>query len=111
MNYQVSYSAKSLEDLKSLYEYIVFVLLAPDTAKKQAQRIMDNISSLSFMPQRYKIYEESPWDKMCLRCFRVDNYMIYYLIFSDIQMVYVVRVIYGGRDIRTQLQEIPIDDF
>ena len=40
MNYGVSYSAEARQDLRDIYEYIAYELLAPETAAGQTERIM-----------------------------------------------------------------------
>jgi toxin ParE1/3/4 len=42
---------------------------------------------------------------MGLRFFPVDNYLVFYLPKETDKMVYIVRIMYGGRDIRKQLRE------
>ena len=39
MTYSIIYSAQAKRDLRSIYEYIAFKLLAPDAAGRLAQRI------------------------------------------------------------------------
>lgn len=46
MIYKIEYSKNSLKDLKAIYEYIAFELLAPITASNQVNRIMKEISFL-----------------------------------------------------------------
>ena len=97
MSWKIKYSAQALDDLKTVYEYIAFELLVPDTAKNQVNRIMQSINSLVEMPMMYRIYE---------RVFPVDNYIVLYLPKEELKTVNIVRIIYGGRDVRKQLDEI-----
>lgn len=69
MSWNVFYSSKAQDDLKAIYEYIAFELLAPDTASNQVKRIMKSVKSLSEMPMRYKLYDDEPWKSKKLRCF------------------------------------------
>ena len=57
---------------------------------------------------RYKLYEEEPWYSQELRYFSIDNYLVFYKVNDEIGKVYVVRIMYGGRDIRTQLNKSQI---
>lgn len=50
MNYTVNYSEKARLDLRSIYEYIAYELLVPDTASKQIGKIIKSIRSLEKMP-------------------------------------------------------------
>ena len=106
MSWKIKYSAQALDDLKTVYEYIAFELLVPDTAKNQVNIIMQSINSLDEMPMMYRIYEEKPWRSKGLRVFPVDNYIVLYLPKEELKTVNIVRIIYGGRDVRKQLDEI-----
>lgn len=101
--YRIKYSESALDDLKSIYEYIAFELLVPDTAVNQVNRIMKAIKTLDEMPMRHKIYEEEPWQSQGLRFFPVDNYLVLYLPKEEQKTVNIVRIIYSGRDVTVQL--------
>lgn len=40
-----------------------------------------------------------------LRFFPVDNYLVFYKIDEETEMVYVVRIMYSGRDIHKLLRQ------
>ncbi len=108
MSWNVTYTAGARRDLRNLYEYIATDLCSPDTAADQAGRIMKEIRSLDEMPMRYRLYDEEPWHSQGLRFFPVDNYLVFYLPRESDNTVYIVRIMYGGRDIRRQLKETKI---
>lgn len=105
MSWNVFYSSKAQDDLKAIYEYIAFELLAPDTASNQVKRIMKSVKLLSEMPMRYKLYDDEPWKSKKLRCFSVNNYLVFFIPKEEEKAVNIVRIIYGGRDITQQLEE------
>lgn len=78
-------------------------MLVPDTAKKQAARIMNEIQGLSELPYRHKIYTGEPWKSQGMRYFSVDNYLVFYIVNEQTQIVYILRIMYGGRDISNHL--------
>ena len=106
MTYNIVYSAQAKRDLRSIYEYIAFKLLAPETAGKQARRIMNEVLNLNEMPMRYKLYDEEPWSSYGLRVFPIGSYLVFYLVIEQLNVVNIVRIMYGGRDIKNQLDEI-----
>ena len=57
MIFDVSYSAEARQDLRDIYEYIAYELLVPETAARQAERIMKAARSLEQIPMRYRLYE------------------------------------------------------
>ena len=42
---------------------------------------------------------------MGIRSFPVGNYLVFYKVDNENRRVYVMRIMYGGRNIRQQLQE------
>ena len=73
--------------------------------KKKCSGIMKEIRVLDEMPLRFRLYEEEPWHSEGLRFFSVDNYLVFYLPDETKNTVSIVRIMYGGRDIRRQLSE------
>lgn len=109
MSFEVRYAARARQDLRNIYEYIAYDLLVPETAARQAQRIMKEIGTLNEMPMRYRLYDDEPWHSQGIRFFPVDNYLVFYLPDETQNTVYIVRIIYGGRDIRKKLEETVVE--
>ncbi len=105
MIYDVVYSAESRQDLRNIYEYIAYELLVPEIAASQVDRIMKAARSLEQMPMRYTCYEEEPWHSQGLRFLPLDNYVIFYLPDETTSVVNIIRIMYGGRDVKRQLSE------
>ena len=105
MTFNIVYSAQAKRDLRSIYEYIAFKLLAPKSAGKQAQRIMNEVLNLNEMPMRFKLYGEEPWSSYGLRVFPIGNYLVFYIVLEQKNVVNIVRIMFGGRDINEQLKE------
>ena len=101
--YEVIISDHADEDLREIYEYIAFELCSPGNAIGQLERIEKAICKLETSPEKHRIYEEEPWRDYNLRVLPVDNYCIFYIPDNDTLKVTVIRVIYEGRDIKTQL--------
>ena len=78
-------------------------------AAEQAGRIMERIRCLSEMPMRYRLYGDEPWHSRGLRFFSIDNYFVFYLSEENDNIVYIVRIMYSGRDVRRQLKETKIE--
>ena len=109
MSSEVIYSARARQDLRNIYEYISYDLLVPETATRQTRRIMEEIRSLDEMPMRHHLYDDEPWHSQGVRFFPVDNYLVFYLPDETKNTVYIVRIIYSGRDIKKQLSETTIE--
>lgn len=102
--YKVIYSPQAADDLKEIYSYIAFELLAPDTAKNQVNRIRKEIRSLDFMPTRFSIVDWEPWQSIKMHKVPVDNFVVFYLVDFNNLCVTIVRIVYGGRNIQSIAQ-------
>lgn len=108
MSWNVVYSAKAGQDLRNIYEYIAYQLLVPETAAGQTQRIMKAVRTLDKMPMRHQLCKDEPWFSKGVRYLPVDNYLVFYLPDETKNTVNVIRIMYGGRDVREQLSETNI---
>ena len=93
------YTAGAKKDLRNIFRYISEELLAPENAAGKTERMLDT------MPNRNRLYEEEPWHSRGLRFFPVDNYLVFYKTDDETEAVYVVRIMYGGRDVHKQLNQ------
>lgn len=105
MNYTVNISDEAAADLRAIFEYIAFELCSVQNASSQLARLEKEIYSLNQMPERYRRYDEEPWRSRGLRLMPVDNYCVFYIPNRESQTVNIVRVIYGGRDIASELEK------
>lgn len=106
MKYKIVLTKQADTDLRGIYEYIAFNLLEPETAVRQLGRIEKAILNLDEMPERFRVFEKEPWYSRGLRQMPVDNFIIFYILNAEDQIVNVIRVMYGGRDIDKQLKKI-----
>ena len=106
MIYTVQITSRAETDLREIYEYIAYELLSPPTAARQLQRLEEEILSLDQMPNRYPAYPDEPWHSRGLLVMSVDNYLVFYIPDAATQTVTVIRVMYGGRDIGSQLDTL-----
>ena len=75
----------------------------PENVSDQLDRLEACIMDLDHMPKRYRQYELEPWKSRGLRVVPVDNYLVLYIPDDDTQVVTIIHVMYGGRDVDTQL--------
>lgn len=106
MSWNVIYTEQAEHDLRNIFEYIANNLLAPNAAKNQTKRIIDAIAAPDEMPFRHQLYEKEPWYSKGMRFIPVGNYLVFFFIFESKNIVAVVRIMYGGRDIDYQLNDI-----
>ncbi len=105
MIYEIKITDQADRDIRDIYEYIAYELLASETASGQLDRIEKCIMSLDYMPERFRFYDRKPWKSRGLHIVAVDNYCVLYIIDTENRTVSIMRVMYGGRDIDTQLDQ------
>ena len=103
MTYSVEIAARAEQDLRSIYEYIAYELQSAQNATAQLSRLEESISALDHMPDRYRRYDRESWLSRGWRIMPVDHYCVFYMPDHDKKIVYITRVLYGGRDIETVL--------
>lgn len=105
MIYEIEISVQADSDLRNIYEYIAFELQSPENAVGQLDRLEESILGLNQMPERFREYENEPWHSRGLRIMPVNNYCVLYIPDAENIVVTIIRVLYGGRDIDTQLRK------
>ena len=105
MTYQITLTPEAQRDLRDIYCYIAVNLQSVQNAAGQLDRLEENILSLAKMPERFRVYDREPWRSRNLRVMPVDNYLVFYIPNHQEKTVTVFRIMYGGRDVDTQLHE------
>lgn len=106
MTFKVNITRQAEEDLRGIFEYIAYKLQSFQNAAGLLDRLEKAILSLNEMPERYRAYEKEPWHGRGLRVMPVDSYLIFYIPYRSTKTVEVIRVMYGGRDVDTQLNRL-----
>ena len=103
MTYKIDITAQAKADLRRIYDYISIDLLSPQNAIVQLSRLEESIMGLKQMPMRFRKFETEPWHSKGLRIMPVDNFVVLYIPNEDTGVVTIIRVMYGGRNIKEQL--------
>lgn len=99
--YRVEITREALTDMEQLYNHIAYVLLSPENAMGQYNRIADAILKLDEMPERFRVMDSEPEHSRGVRRMLVDNYSVFYIIEED--SVVVTDVLYTPSDIGRRL--------
>ena len=102
--FHIHYSSKALNDLRNIYAYIAFQLQAPETAKRQIERIQEKICSLDLMPEKYALVEWEPWKSQNTHRVPIDNFVIFYIVYPNIKELTILRILYGKQNIEQILK-------
>lgn len=109
MQYEVKLTPQAVEQIQETVSYISHILIEPEIARRWADLLQQEISSLNSMPARFPLTEEEPWHTYGIRKMTVKNFLVYYLIDEEKKAVTVTAVIYGRRDQLAALSEMPLD--
>lgn len=105
MNYEIQLTTEAENDLHGIFEYIAVNLQSVQNAVGQLDRLEQGIVSLNQMPERFRTYEKEPWHSRNLHIMPIDNYLVFYIPDHEKNIVTVIRVMYGSRDIEKQLNQ------
>ncbi len=103
VKYNVKITKEAMSDLEELYNYISYVLLAPENAIVQYNRITDKILKLENLPERYKLIESEVINVKGVRRMPVDNFSVFYIIKGD--DVIIIKILYSASNIEIRLKK------
>ena len=94
MSYTIHITATAERDLLKAADYIEFCLKNPDAADHLLDTADEQISSLAEMPQRYQLVDDPVLSSWGIRFIKVNNYLAFYTIDENKQLVIIVRFLY-----------------
>jgi len=110
MTYDVKTTKQARHDMETLFKHIAETLMEPVIAEKQYTRIETAVYSLDQMPERFRQYEKEPWRSRNLRVMPVDNYIVFYTVDNEKQVVMVIRIMHGRRNTEKELDDVAQQD-
>ncbi len=94
MNYNIHITSTAERDITNAADYIEFVLKNPDAADNLLELTEKQINSLSEMPDRFHIVDDAILASWGIRFIIVNNYLAFYIVDNEHQLVIVVRFLY-----------------
>ncbi|MGN1301704.1 MAG: type II toxin-antitoxin system RelE/ParE family toxin [Clostridia bacterium] len=98
IKYELILTDRAKHDLEDIYEYIAKSLMAEKAAEKLINKFEKNILRLENMPESCSIIEEFEERKKQYRKLIINNYVAIYRIDEENKKVYIIRIVYGGRN-------------
>lgn len=98
IKYELILTDRAKYDLEDIYEYIAKSLMVEKTAENLINKIERNILRLETMPESCSIIEEFEERKKQYRKLIINNYVAIYRIDEENKKVYIIRIVYGGRN-------------
>lgn len=97
--YEVELLEKAYRDLDDIYTYIASEFLAPETARKQLNRLKEAILGLAAFPNSHQDRLVGFYANKGYKQLLIDNYIAIFRVDEDKKKVYVITIQYVGRDL------------
>lgn len=104
--YRVEITKYAKNQMRDIARYVKLKLKNPDAAKLLLHDLKKAIVSLVNMPQRIPLTEEEIWREQGIYKMPVKNYLVYFWIDENKNIVYVTAVIYNKREQKRQLSKM-----
>ena len=109
MSYQVHITDVAEHDIMSAADYIEFTLKNPDAADNLLDRISEQIHLLTELPQKFHLVDDPVLANWGIRFVIINNYLAFYTIDEEKQIVFIVRFLYHKSNWISILQQgIPL---
>ncbi len=108
MNYEIHITGKAEQDLTEAADYIEFTLLNPKAAADLLDKVDEEISKLTNMPEKFKTVDDPVLAAWGIRLNVINNYLAFYLIDEKSKTVHIVRFLYEKRNWISILGSKPI---
>ena len=105
-NYQYHFTKKAISDLDEILSYISVKLSNPDAASSFLKDVQTVIASICSLPKIGRIVDNEFLPNREIRKSLVGNYVLYYLPDTEEKSIYVLRILYGRRNLDELVREI-----
>lgn len=104
MSYQICITATAECDIVSALDYIEYSLKNPATADNLLSAITKQLSALADFPQKCKVVDDLLLAFWGIRFVTINNYLAFYVIDEEKQIVNIVRFLYRKGNWKSILQ-------
>ena len=101
--YEVIITERAKQELREIYDYISKSLMEENTANKLIDKIENDLLQLETIPEGFSIIENYLKKDSEYRRLPINNYVAIYRVDKKGRKVYIVRIIYGGRNYLNEL--------
>jgi len=105
-NYRYHFTKKAKSDLEEILSYISIELSNPEAAASFLKDLLAVIASICSVPKIGSIVENEFLPDREIRKSLVGNYVLYYLPDAAEMTIYILRILYGRRNLDELVREI-----
>lgn len=106
--YQYRLSQKAEADLDGIVSYIAVELSNPQAASDSADKLGKVIDEIRSFPESGSYVNNEFLSNTEIRKKLIGSYIMYYLPVKEEKMIYVVRIVYGKRNMEEILRELDL---
>ncbi len=103
IKYEVVLTERAKIELSEIYDYISKSLMAEKVANNFINKLKNNILMLEDMPEICSKLEQYIDKEYQYRKLVINNYVAIYRVDKENKKVYIVRIVYGGRNYLNEL--------
>ena len=96
--YTLKFTKKASQDYEQIYQYISQDLYAPQAADNLLKKMENSIRQLCTTPFIGSCVQDSYLMQKGYRRIVVDNYIVFYIVNETEMALYIMRILYSGRD-------------
>ena len=94
MSYQIHITPTAEHDIVRAADYIEFTLKNPEAADNLLDVVTEQIEALADFPQKFRLVDDPVLTSWVIRFVIINNYLAFYMIDEEKQVVIVVRFLY-----------------
>lgn len=98
IKYELKMTNRAKKDLDNIYNYISKCLMEDKIAQNLINKIEKEIFRLETFPESCAVIDNLNGKNKIYRKLVINNYIVIYRIDKKYKMIYIVRVVYGGRN-------------
>lgn len=110
MEFKLGYqlTQKAAADLDDIVEYIAVELANPTAASDFVDKLQKDVEEVRSFPESGSLVINEFVPNMEVRKTLVGNYIMYYLLDSHGKMIFILRIVYGRRNMDEILRQLNV---
>ena len=98
-NFSYRFTEKAEQDLDEILRYISVDLVNPTAAQNLGRKVFEKIDMVRTFPESGAPVDNEFLADKTVRKLSVDNYVIYYKAHYEEQVISIIRIVYGKRNL------------
>ncbi len=98
-NFSYRFTEKAEQDLDEILRYISVDLVNPTAAQNLGRKVFEKIDMVRTFPESGAPVDNEFLADKTVRKLSVDNYVIYYKAYYEENVISIIRIVYGKRNL------------